>query len=136
MMAGAGMALMMAPSASMILESVRDIEAGQASGAASTLREVGGVLGVAVMATVFQGSGSYASPQAYTDGVAAALPVAVVVLGVGAVLALALPGKRWMAERAAANRAADEAEAASITSVAAPAGRPVDAPAVGLASPA
>ncbi|MBO9531446.1 MAG: MFS transporter [Solirubrobacteraceae bacterium] len=98
-MAGTGMALVISPSASMILESVRDDEAGQASGAASTLREVGGVLGVAVMATVFQHSGSYASPQAYTDGVAAALPVAVGVLAVGAVLGAALPGKAWMAAR-------------------------------------
>ncbi|MBJ7473188.1 MAG: MFS transporter, partial [Solirubrobacteraceae bacterium] len=71
-MAGVGMALVFSPSASMILDSVRANEAGQASGAASTLREVGGVLGVAVMATVFQSYGSYASPQAYTDGVSAA----------------------------------------------------------------
>lgn len=111
-LAGTGMALVIAPSASMILESVRADEDGQASGAAATLREVGGVLGVAVMATVFQGSGSYASPQAYTDGVAAALPVAVGVLAFGALVAAALPGKRWMAERTAANAAEAEAEAA------------------------
>ncbi len=103
-MAGTGMALVISPSASMILESVRDDEAGQASGAAATLREVGGVLGVAVMATVFQSAGSYASPQAYSDGVVAALPVAVGVLALGAIAAAALPGKRWMAERAAAHR--------------------------------
>ena len=101
-MAGTGMALVISPSASMILESVRDSEAGQASGAASTLREVGGVLGVAVMATVFQHSGSYASPQAYSDGVAAALPVAVGVLAFGALLGALLPGRQWMAARAGA----------------------------------
>lgn len=99
MMAGTGMAMVISPSASMILESVRAREAGQASGAASTLREVGGVLGVAVMATVFQSYGSYASPQAYTDGVAAALPVAVGVLLAGALAAALLPGRRWMAAR-------------------------------------
>jgi EmrB/QacA subfamily drug resistance transporter len=104
-MAGTGMALVISPSASLILESVRADEAGQASGAAATLREVGGVLGVAVMATVFQSAGSYASPQAYTDGVAAALPVAVGVLAVGAIAALALPGKSWMRERVAAHQA-------------------------------
>ncbi len=93
---------------------MRADEAGQASGAAATLREVGGVLGVAVMATVFQSAGSYASPQSYSDGVVAALPVAVVVLALGAVAALALPGKRWMDERVAAHQAeaADRAEAA------------------------
>ncbi|MEH3054729.1 MAG: MFS transporter [Patulibacter minatonensis] len=126
-MAGSGMALVISPSASMILESVRTDEAGQASGAASTLREVGGVLGVAIMATVFQSSGSYASPQSYTDGVAAALPVAVIVLGLGAVAAAALPGKRWMAERVRANEGAVPAGGAA----AAP-----PAPATGATAPA
>lgn len=105
--AGTGMALVFAPSASMILDAVRPSEAGQASGAASTLREVGGVLGVAVLATVFQSNGSYASPQAYTDGVSAALPVAVGVLVVGAIAAALLPGKAAAARAAAANQAAD-----------------------------
>lgn len=120
-MAGTGMALVISPSASMILESVRDDEAGQASGAASTLREVGGVLGVAVMATVFQQSGSYASPQAYTDGVAAALPVAVGVLAFGAVLGAMLPGQRWMAQRATAARDGEPAHRQRPTDETAPA---------------
>ena len=100
-MAGTGMALVFSPSASMILDSVRPQEAGQASGAASTLREVGGVLGVAVLATVFQSHGSYASPQAYTDGVSAALPVAVGVLVIGAIAAALLPSKAAAAKAAA-----------------------------------
>lgn len=103
--AGVGMALVFSPSASMILDAVRPSEAGQASGAASTLREVGGVLGVAVLATVFQSHGSYATPQAYTDGVSAALPVAVGVLLVGALAAALLPGRAAAARAAAANQA-------------------------------
>lgn len=103
--AGTGMALVFSPSASMILDAVRPSEAGQASGAASTLREVGGVLGVAVLATVFQSHGSYATPQAYTDGVSAALPVAVGVLAVGALAAALLPGKAAAARAAATNQA-------------------------------
>ncbi len=106
--AGTGMALVFSPSASMILDAVRPNEAGQASGAASTLREVGGVLGVAVMATVFQSSGSYASPQAYADGVSAALPVAVAVLAAGAVAAALLPSKRALAAQAAAHTFSDD----------------------------
>ena len=43
-------------------------EAGQASGATNAIREVGGTLGVAVLASVFAANGSYASPQAFTDG--------------------------------------------------------------------
>jgi EmrB/QacA subfamily drug resistance transporter len=109
-MAGVGMGLVFSPSASMILDAVRESEAGQASGAASTLREVGGVLGVAVMATVFQSNGSYASPQAYTDGVSSALPVAVGVLAFGALAAAVLPSKRAL-EKALAVRRADDDDA-------------------------
>jgi hypothetical protein len=43
-------------------------EAGQASGATSTIREIGGVPGVAVLSTVFTGAGDFRTPQAYVDG--------------------------------------------------------------------
>ena len=56
-MAGTGMALVFAPAANAVLSSVRPSEAGQASGATNTIREVGGVLGVAVFATVFTDAG-------------------------------------------------------------------------------
>ena len=46
--------------------------------------------------------GSYASPQAFTDGVVAALPVAVVVLAIGAVAALFVPGVGAARERSGA----------------------------------
>ena len=52
-MAGSGMALVFAPAANAVLSSVRPEEAGQASGATNTIREIGGVLGVAVLSTVF-----------------------------------------------------------------------------------
>ena len=58
-------------------------EAGQASGATNTIREIGGVLGVAVLSTVFSSAGCYAPPQAYMDGMTAALPVGAAVLAVG-----------------------------------------------------
>ena len=90
--AGTGMALVFAPSANAILSSVRPQEAGQASGATNAIRELGGVMGVAVLASVFSANGSYASPQAFSDGVVAALPVAAVVLAIGAVIALFVPG--------------------------------------------
>jgi EmrB/QacA subfamily drug resistance transporter len=93
-MAGFGMALVFAPSANAILASVRPEQAGQASGATNAIRELGGVLGVAVLASVFSAHGSYATPQAFTDGVVAALPVAVVVLIAGAVAALIVPGRQ------------------------------------------
>ena len=52
-LAGAGMALVFAPSASAMLTSVRTDQAGQASGATNAIRELGGVFGIAVLSTVF-----------------------------------------------------------------------------------
>jgi EmrB/QacA subfamily drug resistance transporter len=90
-MAGAGMALVFAPSANAVLSAVRSEQAGQASGATNAIRELGGVLGVAVLASVFTGAGGYASPQAFVDGLLPALWVAVAVLAAGAAVVLALP---------------------------------------------
>jgi EmrB/QacA subfamily drug resistance transporter len=90
-MAGAGMALVFAPSANAVLSSVRVEQAGQASGANNAIRELGGVLGVAVLASVFTGAGSYASPQAFVNGLLPALWVGVAVLAAGALIVLALP---------------------------------------------
>ena len=90
-LAGAGMALVFAPSANAVLSSVRDDQAGQASGANNAIREVGGVLGVAVLATVFTGAGGYASPEAFVAGLTPAIWVGVAVLAAGALTALALP---------------------------------------------
>ena len=98
-MAGTGMALVFAPAANAVLNSVRPEEAGQASGATNAIRELGGVLGVAVLATVFAHNGSYASPAAYTDGMTAAIWVGAAVLLAGAVAALFVPGRRRAAER-------------------------------------
>ena len=47
------MALVFAPAANAVLGSVRTEEAGQASGATNAIRELGGVLGVAVLPSVF-----------------------------------------------------------------------------------
>jgi len=92
-LAGTGMALVFAPSANAVLTSVRPQEAGQASGATNAIREVGGVMGVAVLAGIFSAHGGYGDPQAFTDGVTAALPIAAAVLAAGAVIALLVPGK-------------------------------------------
>src|SRR5918996_1341852 len=100
-MAGTGMALVFAPAANAVLSSVRPDEAGQASGATNTIREVGGVLGVAVLATVFTGSGGFESPSAYVDGLIPAVWVGSAVLAVGALVALLVPGRRSQAARVA-----------------------------------
>jgi len=92
-MAGTGMALVFAPSANAVLGSVRQEEAGQASGATNAIRELGGVMGIAVLASVFASHGSYASPQAYTDGMTASVCVGAAVLAAGALIALLIPAR-------------------------------------------
>jgi EmrB/QacA subfamily drug resistance transporter len=92
-MTGSGMAMVFAPAANAVLGAVRPDEAGQASGATNTVREIGGVLGVAVLATVFTSSGGFVSPQAYVDGLIPAVWVGAAVLAAGALVALLVPGK-------------------------------------------
>jgi len=113
-MAGAGMALVFAPSANAVLASVRTAQAGQASGANNAIREIGGVLGVAVLASVFTGAGSYASPRAFVAGLSPAMWVGVAVLAAGALIVLALPfgahaGARAPGARALAQEGAPQA---------------------------
>ena len=90
-LAGAGMSLVFAPSANAVLSSVRTDQAGQASGATNAIRELGGVLGIAVLATVFTSHGGYVSPQAFVSGLIPAMWVGVAVLAAGALIAAALP---------------------------------------------
>jgi EmrB/QacA subfamily drug resistance transporter len=91
---GTGMALVFAPAANAVLGAVRPEEAGQASGANNAIRELGGVLGVAVLAAVFTGAGGFESPQAFVDGLIPALWVGAAVLVGGGLAALLIPGKR------------------------------------------
>jgi hypothetical protein len=71
--------------------SVEDV--GKAAGANSMMRELGGVFGIAVAAAVFAGAGSYASPGAFLDGFAPAVTVLAGFSALGAIVALALPGR-------------------------------------------
>jgi EmrB/QacA subfamily drug resistance transporter len=91
MVAGTGMGLVFAPASAVVLQSVRVDDRGRASGANSTVREIGGALGIAVLASVFSRDGSYASPQAFVDGMAPAVWVGVAVVLAGAVAGLLIP---------------------------------------------
>jgi EmrB/QacA subfamily drug resistance transporter len=90
---GIGMAFVFAMAPEAVLASVRRRDAGKASGATNAIREVGAVIGVAVLASVFAANGGYESPQAFVEGMVAALPIAVAVLAAGAVLALFTPSR-------------------------------------------
>jgi EmrB/QacA subfamily drug resistance transporter len=93
-LAGVGMSLLFAPISNVVLSSVTREEEGKASGVNNTIREIGGVFGVAVLATVFSAAGSYLSPQTFVDGLTAAVWVGAAVVALGALAALAVPGRR------------------------------------------
>ena len=107
-LAGGGMGLFFAPSASAVLAAVSPSQAGQASGATNTIREVGGVFGVAVLASVFASHGSYATDHAFLAGLVPALWVGVAVLGAFAVLVAAVP---WGVRAPSRVNAAEQAAA-------------------------
>jgi hypothetical protein len=62
-----------------------------------------------VLASIFASRGGYESPQAFNDGVVAALPIAVVVLAAGALIALLVPSHRVARAAVAAPTAAPAA---------------------------
>jgi EmrB/QacA subfamily drug resistance transporter len=88
---GVGMALFFAPVANVILSAVKRNEEGQASGAANAIRELGGVFGVAVLASIFAHYGGYLSGQDFVDGMRPAVFVGAALVGVGSVLAFLVP---------------------------------------------
>ena len=92
-LAGIGMSLFFAPMANIVLSAVRPQEEGQASGANNAVRELGGVFGVAVLASVFASFGGYESGQAFSDGMNPALIIGGIVVGLGALAAFAIPGR-------------------------------------------
>ncbi|EPH39886.1 DHA2 family efflux MFS transporter permease subunit [Streptomyces aurantiacus] len=98
-LSGIGMALYFAPAASLVMASVRPSEQGVASGANNALREVGGALGIAVLASVFSAQGGYGTPVAFVDGLVPALWVGAGVVGLAAVAAAVLPGRGGSAVR-------------------------------------
>jgi MFS family permease len=90
-LAGVGMSLYFAPVANLVLSTVARKEEGKASGVNNTIREVGGVFGVAVLASVFSAAGSYASPQAFVDGMVPAIWVGAVAVALAGVAAVLIP---------------------------------------------
>ncbi len=92
--AGAGMGLFFAPIARLTIDFSPVSLQGVASGTSNALRQLGTVLGVAVLGAVFSAKGSYASGASFVDGLRSASTVGAVVLGVGAILALAIPDSR------------------------------------------
>ena len=73
--AGVGISMSFPAAQNSVVGSVAPEAIGKASGTNSTMRELGGVLGIALGVAAFSGAGSYASPGAFSDGFAAAMGV-------------------------------------------------------------
>jgi MFS family permease len=94
MIAGIGMALFFAPVANVVLTAVRPEEEGKASGANNAIRELGGALGVAVLASIFAHAGGYRSPVTFTNGMSTAVYVGAAVVAAAALAAFMIPRSR------------------------------------------
>ena len=97
-LAGVGMSLYFAPVANLVLSAVRRDEEGKASGMNNTMREMGGVFGVAVLAWVFSAAGSYLTPMSFVNGLTAAVWVGAAAVGVATLAAVAIPPKQDVVE--------------------------------------
>ncbi|RZS64862.1 EmrB/QacA subfamily drug resistance transporter [Agromyces ramosus] len=89
--AGIGMGLVFAPSATAVLATMAADDHAKASGTNSMLREVGVALGIAVSTAVFTGAGGALNPVDYAVGAEPAVLVGAAVLVASALVALLLP---------------------------------------------
>jgi EmrB/QacA subfamily drug resistance transporter len=91
---GIGMGMFFAPIANVVLSTVRGEEEGQASGANAAIRELGGVFGVAVLASVFAHYGGYGTGTSFVNGMTPAVWIGAAFVAVGAVAAFAIGRRR------------------------------------------
>ena len=107
--AGSGISTAMPASQNAVVSAVPPDAIGKASGAYNTLRQLGGVFGVAIVVSVFAGTGSYATVASFTDGFIPAIGVSSVLSVVAALAGLAMPRRpkrSTMVEAAPVNAAA------------------------------
>ncbi|TKR23030.1 DHA2 family efflux MFS transporter permease subunit [Cellulomonas hominis] len=97
-LAGVGMGLTFAPSATAVLAGMAPDDHGTASSTNSTLREVGVALGVAVLTAVFTAAGGTISPDGFDAGLRPAVLTGAAVIAVAAIASLAMPRGTGRAE--------------------------------------
>jgi EmrB/QacA subfamily drug resistance transporter len=112
MVSGIGMAMFWAPVANVVLAAVKPEEEGQASGAQNAIRELGGVFGVAVLASIFSSYGGYRTPETFVNGMNAAVWVGAAIVLAGALAAFAIGKTRRRSEASIPVEAEALAEAA------------------------
>ncbi|MFF4327121.1 DHA2 family efflux MFS transporter permease subunit [Streptomyces sp. NPDC001591] len=104
-LSGIGMSLYFAPANHVLMSTVGPADQGKASGTNNALREVGGALGVAVLASVFSAHGGYRTPQTFTDGTVPALWIGAAAVALASALALLVPDRKKTAPAPTADQA-------------------------------
>ena len=92
--AGAGVSMALPSAQNAAVNAVPAGMIGKAAGTNSTLRELGGVFGIAIAVAVFAGAGGYASAQQFSDGFTPAIAVAAALSLTGALAGLVVPSRR------------------------------------------
>ncbi len=92
--AGCGASVAIPATMSSVMTSVPPAAIGQASGVLNTLRQLGGVFGVAICAAVFAAHGGYASPATFAAGFGPAMGACAGLALLGAAAGLVIPGRQ------------------------------------------
>ena len=92
--AGCGTSMALPAGQNTVMNAVPAAFLGKASGTFNAVRQLGGVLGIAIASAVFAAHGSYASPQAFRDGAGPAQAVAAAIALLAAAVALFVTGAR------------------------------------------
>jgi MFS family permease len=93
-LAGIGTSMAMPAQQSAVMSSAPLAAMNKAAGTFSTVRQVGGALGIAILAAVFAAHGSDRSPFEFASGFSAAIIVAALMAFAGAVSGLFAPGRK------------------------------------------
>jgi EmrB/QacA subfamily drug resistance transporter len=116
-MAGVGMGLVFAPSATALLATLGVLDHAKASGVNSSVREIGIALGTAVMTAIFVSAGGELQPDLYVDAARPAVLTGSAVLLAAAVAARWLPAGRSSHSSQAEVRADAAADASASSEV-------------------
>lgn len=90
-LAGVGMGLTFAPSATAVLADMPEVEHGTSSSVNATVRELGTAVGVAVAVAVFQAAGGTLTPDGYAGGLRPAMLVGAAAIAAGAAASWLMP---------------------------------------------
>jgi EmrB/QacA subfamily drug resistance transporter len=109
--AGVGISMSFPAAQNSVVSAVPPEAIGKAAGTNSTMRELGGVLGIAIGVAAFAGAGGYGSPAEFSDGFVAAITVAAGLSLLAALAGSALP--RLVAPGLSGSASANAASAAA-----------------------